>query len=157
MKYFIRAVKYFCMIAGLFIVVTFFMNFAGDLDLTYSERMNLFMANNGATKITFLVILSALYPLFGYIKRDVEGSVAEYRDQIDVAMESSGFSFAGEKDGELHYRANTILRRVAFLFEDTITVSQKGDKIHIEGIRRGAVYFVYCLEGFIQNSKRNNA
>ncbi len=139
------------MIVVIFTVVTLFMNFAGSLDLTPEEQFALFMANNGALKILFLVLLSALYPLFGFIKRDVAGGVVEHRDQIIVAMEMSGFSLKEERDGKMLFGANTILRRVAFLFEDTITVSQEGESIRIEGVRRGVVYIVYCLEGFINN------
>ncbi|MFI3279218.1 MAG: hypothetical protein SNG49_05890 [Rikenellaceae bacterium] len=154
MKYTLRAVKYFCMIALLFIVVTFFMNFSGDLQLTPSEQWSLFMADNGALKIAVLVVLSAIYPYFGYVKRDVEGTIEEFRGQIDVAMESSGFTFVRERDGVLEYRANTILRRVTFLFEDTVTVSQVGGSIRIEGIRRGIVYIYYYLDNFIKNYRR---
>ncbi len=142
------------MIALLFIVVTFFMNFSGDLSLTSSEQWALFMADNGALKIAFLVVLSFVYPYFGYVKRDVEGTIEEFRGQIDVAMESSGFTFARERDGVLEYRANTILRRVTFLFEDTVTVSQQGGSIRIEGIRRGVVYIYYYLDNFIKNYRR---
>lgn len=154
MKYTLRAVKYFCMIALLLIVVTFFMNFSGDLQLTPSEQWSLFMADNGALKIAVLVVLSAIYPYFGYVKRDVEGTIEEFRGQIDVAMESSGFTFVRERDGVLEYRANTILRRVTFLFEDTVTVSQVGGSIRIEGIRRGIVYIYYYLDNFIKNYRR---
>ncbi len=154
MKYTIRAVKYFCMIALLFIVVTFFMNFSGDLKLTPSEQWSLFMADRGLLKICILILLSAIYPYFGYVKRDVEGSLEEFRGQVDVAMESSGFTFVRERDGVLEYRANTILRRVTFLFEDTVTVSQVGGNIRIEGIRRGVVYIYYYLDNFIKNYRR---
>ncbi len=153
MRHFIRSVKYLLMLVVIFVVVTLFMNFAGSLDLSLEEQFALFMANNGVMKIIFLVVLSAVYPLFGFIKRDVEGDIVENYDQIIVAMETSGFSLKEKRDGELKFTANTIFRRLAFLFEDTITVTQRGDKIHIEGVRRGVVYIVYCLDGFIQNSK----
>ncbi|MFR9503568.1 MAG: hypothetical protein SNH73_03860 [Rikenellaceae bacterium] len=155
MRYFIRSVKYLLMLITILVVITLFMNFAGDIELSYREQFDLFMvANNGALKICFFVMLSALFPLFGYVGRNVEGSVVENRGQIDVAMESSGFSFEREGDGKLYYRANTFLRRLTFLFEDVIVVEQRGENIHIEGVRRGVVYVVYCLEGFIKNSKR---
>ncbi len=152
MKYTIRAVKYFLMIVLIFVVITLFMNFSGELSL--EERVALFMADNGALKLAFLVVLAAVYPAFGFIKRDVAGDIVENRGQIIVAMESSGFTLKDERDGVMTFRANTIFRRVAFLFEDSIEVSQSGDMIHIEGIRRGAVYAVYLLESFIANSKR---
>ncbi len=61
------------MLIAIFLVVTLFMNFTGSLDLTFSEQLALFMADKGTFKITFVVLLAATYPLFGFIKRDVEG------------------------------------------------------------------------------------
>lgn len=130
------------------------MRFTGSLELSFEDQLALFMANDGALKLIFLVILSALYPLFGFVERKVEGDIVENRDQIIVAMEMSGFSLKGEQDGVLTFKANTILRRLTFLCEDNIEVSQKGNQISVEGVRRGVVYVVYCLDGFIKNSKR---
>ncbi len=154
MKYLVRAIKYFLMLVVIFVVVTFFMRFTGSLELSFEEQMALFMANRGALKLAFLVVLSATYPLFGYITRFVEGSTEENRGQIIVAMEASGFSLKEERDGKMIFTANTLLRRILFLFEDVIVVEQNGTNIQIEGVRRGVVYVVYCLEGFIKNSKR---
>ncbi len=142
------------MLVIIFVVVTFFMNFTGEVEMSFTERLDLFMANSGWGKIAMLIALAAAYPQFGFIKRDVEGDIVENRDQIIVAMEASGFTFKQERDGKLIFRANTILRRVAFLFEDAIVAQQHGSSIRIEGVRRGVVYVVYCLDGFIKNSKR---
>ncbi len=154
MKYLVRAIKYFLMLTVLFVVVTFFMRFTGALELSFEEQMAIFMANGGALKFAFLVVLSALYPLFGYVTRGVDGDTVENRDQIIVAMEASGFSLKEERDGKMIFRANTLFRRILFLFEDDIVVEQNGANIQIEGVRRGVVYVVYCLDGFIKNSKR---
>ncbi|MFI3280710.1 MAG: hypothetical protein R3Y44_01930 [Rikenellaceae bacterium] len=154
MRYLIRSLKYFAMLAIVFIAVTFFVSLAGSLELSGKEQIDLFMANNGALKILFLAIISALYPIFGYIARDVEGNIVENEGQIIVAMESAGFSLKSKSDGVLTFKANTILRRVTFLFEDQISVSQRGESIHIEGVRRGVAYAVYYLEAFIKNSRQ---
>ncbi len=155
MKHIVRSLKYLFTLILLLVVITLFMNFSGSLELSYKEQLALFMADGGALKISFFVLLAALYPLFGYIKRGVEGSVEQNRGQIDVAMQSSGFVFRRTDDrGRLIYGANTFFRRLTFLFEDEIVVEQVGEKIQIEGARRGVVYIVYCLDGFIKNSKR---
>ncbi len=154
MRYAIRSLKYLFTLVFVFALVMFFMNFAGSVKLTPEEQMALFMANNGALKIALLIVLAAIYPMFGYIKRDVEGDIVKYKAQILVAMEGSGFSLQEEHDGEMIFKANTIFRRVAFLFEDEVKVSQRGEYIHIEGIRRGVAYATYRLDGMIANCKR---
>ncbi|MFI3324089.1 MAG: hypothetical protein SNI45_01460 [Rikenellaceae bacterium] len=153
MRYFIRAVKYLLMLLVVLLAITHFVN-NGEIHLTLGEKIALMMANGGTTRLIFFVLLAALYPLFGYVKREVEGDVEQHEGQITVAMESAGFSLKEKRDGKLYFRANTILRRVAFLFEDVIVVEQRGEKIYIEGIRRGVVYAAFRLEGFIANSKR---
>lgn len=142
------------MLVVVLVAVTYFMSFMGELELSASERFELFMAGNGWLKIGVLLIVAAIYPYCGFVKREVEGDIVENRDQIIVAMETSGFSLKEDAEGRMVFRANTIFRRVAFLFEDAIVVTQNGGSIHIEGVRRGVVFVVYCLDGFIKNSKR---
>ncbi len=142
------------MLAVLFLAITYFVNTTGEIELSFGDKLQLFMAGDGALKIVLFAILSALYPFFGFVKRDIEGSIEQHEGQIIVAMESAGFSLSKRADGKIYFHANTILRRVAFLFEDVIVVEQRGEMIHIEGIRRGVVYAAYRLEGFIENSKR---
>ncbi len=154
MKHLIRSIKYLVLMVTILVVVALFMRFNGSIELTPSEQFAIFMANNGALKLAFFVLLAATYPLFGFVKRAVQGDITENRDQIIVAMETSGFTLREERDGVMIFRANTILRRIAFLFEDRIEVRQVGDNIQVDGIRKGVVYAVYCLDGFIKNSKR---
>ncbi len=153
MKYLRRAMKYLLLLVVVMVVAIFFIN-SGSMPLTFSERVSIFMANNGLEKIIMFVALAALYPLFGYVKRDIKGDVVVHRGQIIVAMERNGFSLKEDGDGKMIFGANTILRRAAFLFEDEIVVEQQGESIHIEGVRRGVVYVAYRLEGFVKNSER---
>ncbi len=154
MRYLIRSVKYFVMLLAVLFLIMCFVNTSGEIQLTLAEKLSLFFAENGVTKIIFFGLVSLVYPLFGFVKRDVEGSVEANEGQIIVAMESAGFTLKSKGEGKMLFGANTILRRVTFLFEDKIAVEQRGDKIHIEGVRRGVVYAAYCLDGFIKNSSR---
>ncbi len=155
MRHVIRSVKYLLALVVIFVAMMLLVGYTGQVKLTIAEQFDIFMTNNnGALKIALLVVLAAVYPFFGFIKRSVDGTVDEYRDKIIVAMESAGFAFVGERDGVMIFRASNILRRVTFLFEDKIEVRQQGDKIELSGVRRGVAYAAYCLDGFIQNSKR---
>ncbi|MFI3286688.1 MAG: hypothetical protein R3Y08_08550 [Rikenellaceae bacterium] len=157
MKYIIRSTKYFLLLCSIFAILILYRSSVGDIGVTYGEQLSLFMADRGALKILCILLLAAAYPRFGFVKREVEGSVVENRDQIVVAMEMKGFTLREERDNILIFRANTILRRIAFMGEDTIEVSQQGDKILIDGIRKSVVYIAYYLEGFIENSKRGES
>ncbi len=154
MRHFIRSVKYFVALVVIFFAVSFLMNFAGGLPLTFAQRMELFMADSGALKIVMLVVLAGLYPLFGFVKRSVEGDITKHQGQIIVAMERAGFTLRSQGEGKMVFGANTIFRRLTFLFEDKITVTQRGEQIEIEGVRRGVVYVVYYADAYIKNSER---
>lgn len=154
MRHLIRSIKYCIMLIVILLAITFLMNFTGSLDVTFAEQMALFVENDGVRKIIFFAVIAALYPLFGFVKRGVDGNIIDNHDQIIVAMEASGFTLKGQSEGQMKFGANTIFRRIAFLFEDSIVVSQKGDKILFEGPRRGVVYVTFMLEGFIKNSQK---
>ncbi len=154
MRHFIRSVKYLVALAIIFAAMMLLVGSTGQIKLSLQEQIDIFMANNGAMKMALLVVLAAIYPMFGFIKRSVDGTIVEYRQQIITAMQSSGFVFIEEREGVMIFRANNIFRRITFLFEDRVEVRQVGDMIQIEGVRRGVAYAAYCLDGFIQNSKR---
>ena len=101
-----------------------------------------------------IVLLSLFYyPRFGFIVRDVEGDVEEHRQQIVNALRNSGFELRGEEDGVLIFRAGTLWRRLLMLGEDEIRVSQYGQWIRLEGIRRGVARAAYRLESFIERRR----
>ncbi len=154
MKYILRSVKYLLLLFALLVALTLLFNSSSDVELSYSEHFAFFMADNGAMKLAFFVVLAALYPLFGYVKRYVLGLVEDNKGQIDIALQAAGFMFRKECDGKLYYGADTFFRRASFLFEDEIVVEQCGEYIRIEGSRRAVVYAAYCLHGFIKNSQR---
>ena len=99
--------------------------------------------------------LAAVYPRFGFVVRKVEGDVEENREQIVNAFKSAGFSLRGEEDGVMTFRADGPLRKLMLLGEDEIKVSQYGQWIQIDGIRRGVARVEYRLDSYIQMSKHD--
>ncbi len=154
-KYVIRSVKYLAALIGVYFLVMCVMNLTGNLQVSPVDTFSMILASeNGALKLALIVVIAAVQPLFGYITRFVDGDIHEHRTQIVSAMSASGFRLVEERDDEMIFRADTILRRVAFLFEDDIHVTQEGETIKIVGIRRGVAYIVYRLDGYIKSSNR---
>ena len=87
--------------------------------------------------------------------RKVEGDVEENREQIVNAFKSAGFSLRGEEDGVMTFRADGPLRKLMLLGEDEIKVSQYGQWIQIDGIRRGVARAGYKLDSYIQMTKHD--
>ena len=97
----------------------------------------------GQLLMAAVVVLSALYPRFGFMTRRVECDMEEEKDVIIAAFARAGFSLKGESDGRMLFRATNVLDRIVMLFEDEIVVEQYAQWINITGIRRGVAKVVF--------------
>ena len=102
-----------------------------------------------------IVLLAAFYPKFGFVQRKVEGDVGENREQIVNAFKSAGFSLRTDEDAVMTFRADGLLRKLTLLGEDEIKVSQYGQWILLDGIRRGVARAGYKLDSYIQMAKHD--
>ena len=156
MKYFVRSLKYFCALCVLCIVLMGLMLMTGTSALSLDDTLYaMFHTDRYLMLFTAIVVLAALYPRFGFVERKVEGDVEENREQIINAFKSAGFSLRGEEDGVMTFRADGPLRKLMLLGEDEIKVSQYGQWIQIDGIRRGVARVEYRLDSYIQMSKHD--
>ena len=167
MKYFIRSLKYFVALCVICVAILALMLATGTSALTLDQTVYvMFHTSRYATLFAAIVVLAALYPKFGFVVRKVEGDVEENREQIINAFKSAGFSLRGAGgaaggarrgggDGVMTFRADGPLRKLMLLGEDEIKVSQYGQWIQIDGIRRGVARGEYRLDSYIQMSKHD--
>ena len=138
MKYFIRSLKYFVALCVICVAILALMLATGTSALTLDQTVYvMFHTSRYATLFAAIVVLAALYPKF-----------------IN-AFKSAGFSLRGEEDGVMTFRADGPLRKLMLLGEDEIKVSQYGQWIQIDGIRRGVARVEYRLDSYIQMSKHD--
>lgn len=151
MKYAIRSAKYFLALCVLCAALMLLNRTAGWAALTPSEFFYvMFHTPRGMMLPAMIVLLAALYPRFGFVVRKVEGDVERNREQIVNAFVSAGFSLHDERDGVMTFRARGFVHRLMLLWEDEIRVSQYGQWIVLDGIRRGVARVQYRLESYIQ-------
>ncbi len=156
MKYFVRSLKYFCALCVLCIVLMGLMLMTGTSALSLDDTLYaMFHTDRYLMLFTAIVVLAALYPRFGFVERKVEGDVEENREQIDNAFRSSGFSLRSEEDGVMVFRADTLLQKLMLLGEDEIRVSQYGQWIVLDGIRRGVARVQYRLDSYIHMTRND--
>ncbi|MBQ7855867.1 MAG: hypothetical protein IJ348_01975 [Alistipes sp.] len=157
MRYLVKSLKYFvalCVLCGALVWLN--ISTSGSGMLSTSEVISLYFSTwNGWAMVAAVVLLSATYPFFGFIRRYVDGDVVRNRQQVLAAMEMMGYSLVRECDGVLYFRAN-LLQRITTLFEDEIKVCQAGDKIELSGLRRAVVRTSIRLDGYIVNSAYTN-
>lgn len=102
-----------------------------------------------------VVVLALCYPRFGFIVRRVEGDTELDREQIVNVFRSAGFSLRREEEGTLFFRADGFVQKLLLLWEDEIRVSQYGQWIELDGIRRGVARVQYRLDSYLQMKRRN--
>lgn len=153
--YIIRALKYFVALVVLCALMMTLMIWTGYSALTAEQTLELLFTDRFLMLGIAIVGLSLTYPKFGFIERSVEGSITTHRQQVVTAFEMNGFKLVGEQQGKLIFRGDGLLKRLSLLFEDEITVTEQGNAIHIEGIRRGVARVIYRLESYIEMANRN--
>jgi hypothetical protein len=156
MKYFIRSLKYFVALCVLCAAIMALNRLSGFATLTLEETFYvMFHTMRGMMLPAVIVLLAAFYPKFGFVQRKVEGDVGENREQIVNAFKSAGFSLRTDEDGVMTFRADGLLRKLTLLGEDEIKVSQYGQWILLDGIRRGVARAGYKLDSYIQMAKHD--
>ena len=154
--YFLRSLKYFIAMCVLCAALTALMLATGTSALSPEETLYMmFRTTRFLTLGGALVVLAALYPRFGFVQRKIEGDMERHRTQIVNAFKSAGFSLLSEEEGVMTFRAEGFLHRLTLLYEDRIAVSQYGQWIVLDGIRRGVARIAYRLDSYIQMTQRN--
>ncbi len=151
MKYFIRSLKYFCALCVLCIAIMYLNRLVGTARLTVPETFEvMFHTPRGMMLPVVILLLAAFYPKFGFVVRQVEGDIVENRKQILNAFRSEGFSLRSEDEEGMIFRADNWGKKILLLGEDELKVSQYGQWIRIEGIRRGVARVQYRLDSYLE-------
>ena len=154
-RYLIRSVKYFVALCVLLVAVMA-LNRAMGSTLTIRETFYvMFHTTRGLLLPVVVVVLALCYPRFGFIVRRVEGDTELDHEQIVNAFRSAGFSLRREEEGVLFFRADGFVQKLLLLWEDEIRVSQYGQWIELDGIRRGVARVQYRLDSYLQMKRRN--
>lgn len=157
MRYFIRSVKYFFSLCVLCIALMALMLVTGTSALSFDDTIYAMLHTDRYLMLLgAIVILSALYPKFGFVVRRFEGDLVKDRQQIINAFKSGGFELRSEQDGVMNFRAGNLIQKLMLLGEDEITVSQQENCIVLDGIRRGVARVQYRLESYLEMNKRND-
>ena len=117
MKYLIRSLKYFVAMCVLSVALMGLMILTGTSPMTAEETFYLMFHSDRFVMLGIaIVILSATYPLFGFMKKRVEGDTTAHRQQIENAFRSAGFRLVKEEDEVLYIRGDGLLKRLTLLF-----------------------------------------
>lgn len=154
-KYLLRSLKYFLTLCVLLVALIWIKIKYEDLPVTYLQMLEIYFSQwNGWAMAATIVLLSATYPLFGFVRREVSADITADCQQIEAAMATVGLELCSKSSSRLTFRA-TGLQRITLLFEDEITVDSSDNGVVISGHRRTVVRAVIRLEGYLTNKRRD--
>jgi hypothetical protein len=155
-KYLLRSVKYLVTLCLLWAALMWIKLTYEQSLISYMDLVKWYFSNwNGQVMAVMVVLLSATYPYFGFVKREVVATIALDKEQIISAMATSGLTICSQTTDKLTFKASG-LQRLTLLFEDEVTVEQCGEKVVISGHRRTVIRAVIRLEGYLVNKHRAN-
>ncbi|MBR6632320.1 MAG: hypothetical protein IKK89_10320 [Alistipes sp.] len=156
MRYLIRAIKYLLLLSALYVALVWAMYLLGaepQIDPWLQIEAHL-RADIGKKMVVVFVILAALYPRFGFMRKRIEGYTPERdKERLQNAMALFGYKLAESHDGVDVYRAEGVVKRLTLLWEDRIEVRIEDGALEMKGIRRMVARIAYQLETYIRNSR----
>ncbi len=137
MKYAIRAVKYFFYIAIIFCIVVLILFYTSQ----HSDQLTVFdLFKEGAwwKILLFLIGISAIYPIFGFAKKEVYGEYdfAGKKDAVVKAMQNYNYVLSGETPTSLSFRHKNKVIRALRMFEDEVVIDFSSRPAMICGLRK---------------------
>ncbi len=157
-RYGVRAIKYLVLLCVIYLGIMALMYHTGTMGLPTVEgfwetlSLQLFHTQRGRWMIPALLLLAALYPRFGFVKRTVSPCDWEAnRTQIENAFKAYGFQLVACSEQEMRFRGGHWTTRLQYLFEEEICVRRQGEGVELEGIRRAAVKIAFRLEGYLSH------
>jgi hypothetical protein len=154
-KYLLRSLKYFLTLCVLLVALIWIKIKYESLPVTFLQMVEIYFSQwNGWAMAATMILLSATYPLFGFVRRVVSADITADRQQIEAAMATVGLELCSATDSALTFRA-TGLQRLSLLFEDEVTVTLCSEGVVISGHRRTVVRAVIRLEGYLTHKRRD--
>ncbi len=153
-RYIVRAVKYFCWFAVLFVLVISALVFTKFVPTDNGVEGLFIRGWISVLEIAgVFLVFSAVYPKFGYQKRQVgiPGEWNEVSARVKEYFEWRGdYRLESETPEHLCFRARKTGLRIARLWEDRLTVTPTFGGVEIEGPSKDIARIVSSMEGFIK-------
>lgn len=155
-QYIRRSVGYLIKLVALVAVLYLLMYVTGSTRVSADALLReMFSSQRGVLLAAALVVLAALYPYFGYVKRSLRADLGTNRSDIIEAMHKSGYILSpGSIDDSVRlvFRADSFFKRLLMSFEDAITVTAADDgSVTIEGPRKTVVPVQFRIDTSLNN------
>ena len=139
-----RAFKFLCYLLIMFSIVYGGMLMAGMAEVVPSEFGEFLSTRRGQFMVVAIFGLSALYPLFGVVKKKM---TRVGTSEIIIKMESNGFKMISKDDKKMSFILAKFSNRLRLRFDDRVDIDNSGDFTVVKGSRRAVYTILYRLGG----------
>lgn len=148
--YFVKLV-----ILVLLIYALLFVTGSANVSAQYYFSYAFLTSGKGLMLIGAILLVAAVYPTFGVVRRIVAADITADRDKIINAFISNGYSLKSEQEGKcMVFRSGSVVRKLVMMFDDRITVTSEGPgSVVIDGLRKGVVQGQWRIESYMRNNR----
>lgn len=151
-RYIGRSVRYLIKLVILVIGIFALMFVTGLARISAEVAMQSLLSTRGYIFMAALVVLSATYPLFGFVKRTVRADLTADLEYIVRAFNLDGYTMVSRDDETILFRASSLFKRIVNTFDDKVTVTRDGEGyVSIEGIRKEVVQAEFRIKSYVEN------
>lgn len=152
-RYLNRAIKYLIYLSIVFLLIIGIFSITSNSGFSY---YNLFRPGTGIQIAIFLVVMSLVYPLFGYTTKKVyvNKSYQEDKTTINDIFLTNRFKIECEGENFIKFRHKSAFVRTLRMFEDTITLDFSDNPIKLEGQRKDVFRLARMIEYAIRDTKK---
>lgn len=147
-RYAIRAAKYVIYLFVLFLLIFAVMSALGGTSLSLSTLVS---SDRGWWLAVVLVVFAAAYPFFGFTSKVLTVDAEAKADEVERVMGLCGYMRVGDRTPEVHtYRASSGVKRLALMYEDTVTITTQNGLSMMAGPRKEVVRAAFRMTTFVQ-------
>ncbi len=154
-QYLTRVVKYLIYLVIVFILVIAIFSLTSKSSFSFS---NLFREGTELQIVIFLLVMSVIYPFFGYARKKVylNKSFAQDKTKILEVMEKSRFEVEAESENTLSFRHKSFAVRMFRMFEDRLVLDYSDNPIAIEGQRKEVYRIARMIEYAVRDDRNDD-
>lgn len=157
MKYVVRSLKYLVKLLILLTLLMVLMLYSNTSTLSFDNFFaDFFSRPQTWLLLAVVVVWSAFYPRVEFVKRAAQATLRTDKIGIIDAMRAGGMTLEEETEDRMVFRGEAPFRRLWWLWEDRVTLTQLTDgMVDIEGPRRFVTEAQQRIPGYIEKMKND--
>lgn len=142
-----RAGKYVIYLTVLLVLIFTIMDLLKLSEVPFTEVIK---SERAIYLLAVVVVFALLQPFMGYVKKRLTFDARKNVEEVERIMTMCGYTRIADVDGAMVFRINSVIKRVALVYEDAITISTDSDDLStMIGPRKEVVKAAFRMTTFV--------